>query len=453
LDSGLKSDSGRDSGSGGETGDSGVEVASESVGTPWAWERPPVLFIDTDGQSIEEDWKVAGTLEIVVDHDGSLDDLSTAARAFVSDIGIEIRGKSSTGFPKKNYGLETRGPDGEDWNVALLGMPDEADWVLHGPYSDKTYMRNAFAYALGRQMGGDEPGRWQPDSVFTEVFVNDQYVGIYVFTEKIKKDPDRVDIEAPAETSDSGDLTGGYIVKREDSGEADSWSTEAGTVLDHHYPSTNDISVEQQAYIKGYLDAFETMMVGLEATHPHDGYRAWVDLDSWIDVLLINELSKNVDGYRKSAYMIKHSDEADNDLAGRLQMGPMWDFNITFGNANYCEGGSTSGWVVTAKASCADLQAIPFWWQVMWDDDDFRSDVRERWEAHRAGPLADEEMTALLVEWADWLAEAEARDHATWGTLGNYVWPNVFVGKTYEEELEYMTTFVVERAAWMDAHL
>ena len=62
-------------------------------------------------------------------------------------------------------------------------------------------------------------------------------------------------------------------------------------------------------------------------------------------------------------------------------------------------------------------------------------------------------MTALLVEWAAWLAEAEARDHAKWGNLGSYVWPNVFVGHTYEEEVEYMTSFVLERAAWMDANL
>lgn len=136
----------------------------------------PLIFIDTQTDIVDEP-KVTGKMQVINTEDG----LNTPIQESEYDgaIGIEIRGQTSQGFPKKQYSLETRDAEGDNNNVSLLGMPEENDWILYAPYSDKSLMRNVLAYDLARVMG-----RYASRVEFAEVVLNGSYQGVYVLLEK-----------------------------------------------------------------------------------------------------------------------------------------------------------------------------------------------------------------------------------------------------------------------------
>jgi hypothetical protein len=401
----------------------------------------PVLVVDTSGQPIQQEVKVDAAMYVVEDHDGTLMDIESRPRTWDGFIGIEVRGSSSTSFPKKSYGIETRGPDGLDIDVPLLGMPEEADWVLYGPYTDKTYMRDKLAYDVGRELG-----RYTPRSRFVEVVLNGDYRGVYVFIEKIKRGPDRLPIPKVAPDAASGDITGGYIIKREDGSAAGGWYSAEGTPWQYHYPKADDITPEQEAYLQGHVDAFEAAMSGGPGfADPVNGYVKWIDVPSFVDFAIMMELSRNVDGYRKSAYMHKDIDAK----GGRFYMGPLWDFNIAFGNADYCAGESIQGFQY-AGGACQDQERIPAWWKLLMADPAFKKALRCRWEELRKGTLSDAKLIAKIDAYREEVKVAEPRDHMKWETLGTYVWPNPFIGQTFADEIGYLKQWLTDRAAWLD---
>lgn len=431
-------------GSGGEMG--GMGGMGGTGGDPKPMIPPeilPVLWIDTQGQPIFEEVKTPGTIKIIEDHDGTLMDLMSRPVAYEGFIGIEVRGSSSSNFPKKSYGLELDDANGAQVEAEILKMPKESDWVLYGPYSDKTYTRNKFAYDVGRAMG-----RYQPLSRYSEVFVNGKYTGIYLVTEKIKKGKFRVNIAAPAPDAASGDITGGYIFKREDTSAANGWYSAMGNPWQYHYPKHDQITPAQTAYLKKYVDDFEAMMEGPGFADPVNGYAKWLDVLSFADYAIVQELARNVDGYRKSAYMYKHADSA----GGKLVMGPLWDFNIAFGNANYCAGEQVAGFHYVGGA-CVDQQRIPTWWPKLMSDPAFTKILRCRWEDLRKGILSDASMMARLNNYLPFFPLAEPRDHQAWPVLGKYVWPNPYVGQTYMDEFSHMQSWIQQRVAWLDLNM
>ncbi len=407
------------------------------------FDEPPVLLVHVD-QEIPANTKIDGRLQIIEDHAGSLADLLGAPRTFDGRIGIEIRGQTSSGFAKKSYNLETRDDDGEDIDRTLLGMPDESDWVLYGPYTDKTFLRNVLVYTLGADMG-----RWQPRTRLCELFIDDEYMGVYVFTEKIKRDEGRVDIARPAATAAEGDLSGGYIFKREGAGQGEGWTSSHSIVWDHHYPRHADITPEQDAYLRGWVDDFEDVMLGPDFADPHLGYRAWIDVPSWVDYAIMAELTRNIDQYKKSSYYHK---AADPD-GGWLAMGPLWDFNLAFGNVDYCDGWLTGGLVVYTNWCFSWPDEYTPWWERLMEDEAFTTDLRCRWEELRGDVLAMDHIDALIDEQLAQLDLAEPRDHDRWPVLGEYLWPNWYVGETYDDEIDYLRTWIEERIDWLDGNL
>lgn len=150
---------------------------------PFTSSNLPLLLIDTNGEDIPDEPKIDALLGILDNGPGNLNLLTDPPNAYDGHIGIELRGSSSLYFAKKGYGMETRDADGDNNNVPLLGLPQENDWVLHGPYSDKSLMRNVLSYHIGSQMD-----RYSPRTRWCELFINNQYQGVYVLTEKIKRE-------------------------------------------------------------------------------------------------------------------------------------------------------------------------------------------------------------------------------------------------------------------------
>jgi hypothetical protein len=218
-----------------------------------------------------------------------------------------------------------------------------------------------------------------------------------------------------------------------------------------HDPEIEDVHPDQLNYIESYVDNWETVLKSATFANPQIGYRAYSDEQSFIDFLLINELSKNVDGYRISTYLHKRRFSE----GGKIYAGPLWDFNLGWGNANYCQGGQTSGWEINFNSVCQGNGANmnPFWLNRMLQDTLFANNVRCRWSDLRTSILSDSTLMDYIDSMATMLAEPAIRNFNRWPILGVYVWPNNYVGNTYQEEINYMKNWILARTAWMDANM
>lgn len=418
----------------------------------------PIIVINSSGQSIVDEPKITASMGIIDNGFGVRNNVTDPFNNYDGKIGIEIRGSSSQSFPKKQYGIELRNNLGEGINAPLLGMPAEEDWVLFAPYNDKSLMRDALAYKLGRDLGW-----YAPRTRFCEVVINGEYQGIYVLIEKIKRDKNRVDVNKLNPDEISGDnLTGGYLIKIDKntgSGNGGWTSTflppnrsNIQTIFfQYDYPKAADIAPQQKTYIKDLMASFEATLAGTNFNDPVQGYTRYIDVDSFIDFYIANEVGKNVDGYRLSTYLYK---QKDSD-GGKLHMGPIWDFNLGFGNANYCTKGNPEGWVTNFNTICPqDFWLIPFWWNRLNQDGVYRSKMAARWAELRADKFQTNRITGYIDSVYMVLnAESQQRNFQRWPVLGQYVWPNYFVGSSFLEEVNWLKSWVTNRLNWMDANM
>jgi CotH kinase protein/Secretion system C-terminal sorting domain len=135
-------------------------------------------------------------------------------------------------------------------------------------------------------------------------------------------------------------------------------------------------------------------------------------------------------------------------------MGPVWDFNITFGIGDYCEGSDPKGWGKDFNSICgSDGYLIHFWWAKMWENPKFRQKLVARYQALRAGVWSDENMIGKVDSLVNVIGEARYRNFQRWPVIGQYVWPNSFVGNTYTSEVNFMKDWLLERLAWMDINI
>ena len=350
----------------------------------------PIIKITAD-EEIPDDPRITAHMGIINNEDG-LNNLTDPFTDYDGYISIEIRGSSSQSFPKKSYALETQDSLGFNNNVPLLGMPVENDWILHGPYSDKTLMRNALTFQLGRDVG-----RYTPRTRHCELLINEDYRGVYMLMENIKRDVNRVDIATilPQDTI-GNELTGGYILKFDkftgdfNGGWNSPYPNEGGeeTFIQFHKPEIDELNEIQQTYIQDHVTAFEDALAGPDFADSILGYEPFIDVRSFIDLYLINELSKNIDGYRLSTYFYK---EKDSD-GGKIVMGPWWDYNLSFGNADYCFCWDVTGFEVNTECGLNN----PFWFERLLEDSTYADLTRCVWEDYRMNAWSNDSIHSLL---------------------------------------------------------
>lgn len=411
----------------------------------------PIVEINSEERIIDEE-KVNAVLSVYANGPDGINTVDQTPE-LVHKIGIELRGQSSLRiYDKKGFGFEFRNSENMDTSLTILGLPAESDWVIHSPYGDKTLMRNAFSYATSRTLFD-----YGPRSQFFELILNGRYYGVCLLTEKIKIGKDRVDISASSKTK--GDVEGGYILKF-DKGEYEEvalrsayppilGSKQRADIL-FHDPAPDLISDEQEAYIERYLRRFEDAMASMSFSDKFRGFRNYLDEDSFVDYMLFNELTRNIDGYRISTYFYKEG-KAEG---GRLKAGPVWDYNLAYGNANYCEGHSTQGWAWDFNEACPeDDYLVHFWWKRLLQDEDFVAKMKRRWEVLRTNELSDFTLTARIDSLYEILGEAQLRNFKRWPILGKYVWPNPEVYNTFEEEVGALKSWVLARSKWMDENV
>ena len=398
----------------------------------------PIIIISTDnGVSIPDEPKVGATMKILYVNDSTTNYLSnqndSAFLNYNGRIAIELRGSTSQGHNKKPYGFETRMADDiTNNNVSLLGLPAENDWVLNAMNDEPSYVRDNLSYILAAQLGD-----YAPRPKYCELIVNGDYRGLYFLTEKIKIDPNRVDIVEMDSTDNTfPDVTGGYIIKADKltGGDVPAWSTTAYDYWQdvdyiYHAPKPEEITPEQGAYIHAYFDTIQEVVAAHNQDVSH-GFPAYLDIPSFIDYMIMGELSSNVDIYHKSTFFHK-------DRNGKFRAGPVWDFNLTYGY-DFGDVGR-SGYNVLQFAN-GDNTGSDFWHQ-LYEDNMFSCHLFHRWEDLTAegAPLHFSNVTHLMDSLIDITATARVRDRVRWWKTYNY-----------ENHINTMKQWLENRYTWLN---
>lgn len=421
---------------------------------PFTSSNLPIVILNTNNQTIPDEPKIEAEMKMIDNGLGNLNYVTDFPNAYSNKIGIERRGSSSADFPQKSYGFETRDVNGTVKDTILFGMPKEHDWILYAPYNDKSCMRNILTYELANKMQ-----HYASRTILCELVLNGQYQGIYTLMEKIKRDPNRVDIAKLLPTDIYGDdLTGGYIIKidKTTGSNVDGWTSNYQAAdnsdinFQYHYPKSDVIEPQQKDYIQAYVDSFETALAGPNFANPTTGYRKYSVPETFIDFLILNEISKNVDGYRLSTFFHKEKDSK----GGKLRMGPTWDFNLAWWNADYCAGNDATGWQYDFSNTCPGGWQPPTWWARMLEDPWFQDELKCRWTILRQTFLSNDSLDAKIDSIAQYIDTAKDRHFEKWPLLGSYTWPNPEpIPADYPEEITALKTWIINRATWIDNNI
>ena len=418
----------------------------------------PIFIMETENNTqIIDEPKTKAHLKII-NNDSGLNQVSDTATDYDGIIGIELRGAYSQSLPQKPYGFETRDLLGENNNVSLLGMPQENDWILLANYNEKTFVRNPISFYLYNKMG-----HYAPRSCLCEVMLNGSYDGIYLFTEKIKRDKNRVNISKLDADDNLGDsLTGGYIFKIDYYSNTDSWLGSYSPVdyvgAEVHYvyydPKPDELTTQQKNYIQSYINTFETVLYSNSFNDYTNGYRKYLDVPSFVDYFIIGELSRNVDAYKKSRYFYK-----DNiKKGGLIHSGPVWDFDwawmyLVDGCPHF---GATDGSGWAYRIDECNPWPSPSGWEVrLMQDERFVKQVYDRYFELRKTILSNEFLHHYIDSIADLVSEAQVRHYQRWDILGRDVGAPEYppIPATYSGEIQRLKEWIDQRLTWLDANM
>ena len=414
----------------------------------------PIIFIDTDNEEIPDEPRILATMGIIDNGPEQTNFIWDDFNHFDGYIGIETRGNSTQGFEKKTYRIELWDENENDISESLLGMPEEEDWILHSMVIDKTQLRIPLSFYLFQRMG-HYSSNWK----FVELVINDEYQGLYILCENIKRDNNRVDIAKLEENDTSGDeVTGGYILRIDWLGEPgfeSNYDSQEGTPMffQWYYPKADNMIYEQSNYIEDWITNFENAVFS-PSYYNSSGFRynEYIDLNSFTDFLLINELSKNADGYKLSTYIHKERDSN----GGKLNAGPIWDFDQTFGVSLVCSNHDYTGWTyLQNQPDCEDLMSMPMWWQHMMEDELFTNHLNCRWNEMRSSFLHQDSIFMWIDNHEELISNAVERNFERWDDfIGEYIWiePEP-IPETYDEEILAMKNWISNRLLWLDSEM
>ncbi len=440
----------------------GIKTATIQYGASPAWleiievkldsTNLPIVIIETEGGATipwHEDYddpKIKASLKII--DNGTLNKQSDTANIYNGNIGIEIRGNSSAEFPQKPFAIETRDNLEQNLNVPMWDMPKENDWILISNFGDNSLLRNTLTLHLFNKMG-----HYASRTKHCEVMLNDEYMGLYIFAEKIKRDKGRVDISNLKETDIAGDeLTGGYIFKVDETTENDYWTSKISRsylINDvnfiYHDPRADELVDVQKQYLENYIDAFESALFGENFADPVLGYAPYINTRSFIDYYLINELCRNIDAYKKSKYYYKMKDSN----GGLIYSGPVWDFDWAWRYVSFNNG---SGW---ASGVYSSMNPAPDLWIIqLLNDPIFSNQVYYRYKELRSTIFNKTYLYNYIDSVTNLVDVAKERHFKKWGTLENNYTEVVETkpwATSYTEEISRIKTFINERLAFLDS--
>ena len=412
----------------------------------------PLIMINTNNQLIVDEPKINVDFKVIDNFPNSLNYPTDSGNIYSGIAGIEIRGSYSATLPQKPYGIETRDTQGNNNNVSLFGMPQENDWILIANYNDKTFLRNVLAFDLFEKMG-----HYAPRTKLCEVVVNDIYNGIYVFTEKIKRDNGRVDIAKLDLDDNFGDsLTGGYIFRVDYWNQNNSWISNYNNPnfpndavrYVYNYPDYDEITVQQKNYIQNLVGDFEDALWSNDFEDPILGYRPYINTRSFIDYFIVNEFARNVDGFKKSRNFYKDKSSKDS----LIYAGPVWDFDWAYKDhsSSMING---SGWRHDYSGP-TDVKP-PGWYIRLLQDTTFANELNCRYFNLRNTILDTANIFSFIDSLSSMVSEPQNRHYTRWPILGiNVGTPEIGNQPTsYSGEIIKFKSWINERLIWLDANM
>jgi len=367
----------------------------------------PIIYLSTDDSApidSKEDY-VTGSVSV----DGGRNFTSSASAT------MKIRGRgNSTWFthPKKPFQMKLS-DKGE-----MLDMPKDKKWLFLAEYSDKTMLRNAISLEMGHLSSLD----WTPKNEFAEVYINDQYNGTYNITQKVEESDNRILL------GDTGYLLEIDQLERLDADDVYFYTNQF--LINIKEPNVDQNSSEY-VYISNLINNFENVLFSSSFQSETNGYAKFIDVDSFIDWYLISEITKNVDSMFFSSIFF-------NVIPGeKIKMGPLWDFDLSFGNVDYADSRYAEGFWVKYNP----------WYERLFQDPAFVEKVKTRFDYFRDNQSVILEKIDTYAEYLKW---AQQENDDKWHTLGIYVWPNPVVFDTYQEEVDHLKSWYINRMNWLE---
>ncbi len=400
----------------------------------------PVVYIDTDGESIVKESKIWAEISVLnADEDGEMQSILSIPD-YTSAITINLRGASSyLVFDKEQYRIKFYQEEGEfgALDVSFLGMDADSEWILHGPFLDRSLQRNSLIYGIS-----EEILEWAPDTQFCEVFVNGEYKGMYLAVEAVTEGIARLDLE------EFGLLSGetAYIIKRDRSdteeNSLDTYGKLAGYTWNDlylSYPSSYDVTDAQMEWVINDINEFEEVLYSDDFADEVNGYAKYIDVDNFVDYLIINEATMNNDAGNLSTYAYKK-------LGEKLKM-TVWDFNNAYDNYQWF-GQDYDEFFMEDNS----------WFDRLLQDRAFVDKVVERYAELRQTTLSTEYLYSILDEGEAELGDSIERNFAIWG----YTFSDELLiregdddnePENYEEAMEQLKVAIDTRLTFLDEHI
>ena len=371
----------------------------------------PIIEINTEnGKAIKSKTKYLHADYKIIDEDGNIFETSG-----------KIRGRGNSTWKtfdrsKKSYLIKF------NKEVALFSMPAAQKWVLISNIVDKTSLRNIYAFYLGKKVWNRFD--WVPNTKFIFITLNGKFLGLYTLSEKIDVHKNHVNITPPSFLAEVSSI------------EKEPWDFMTKKRVSFTIEKQDGLnSAPDYLPYRKIIEETEETLFGENFKDKTEGWQKYLDESSWVDWYLINELSRNNDSkFLNSCYMVYDAEK------NKFFMGPLWDFDIAFGNINYNDCDKTEGWHTNQYD----------WYKRLFEDSYFVSLVQERWDERKN---EFEESIDFLRTQAKNLEEAAEINNLLWATFGKRQWPNApgyRKRKTYEDEMNYMENWILERAKWID---
>jgi hypothetical protein len=402
---------------------------------PALTELPQLAITTKDGAPIT-------SKEVYIDATFKLTQPVVSALPYELKGKIRGRGQSTWGQPKNPYKVQFSNDAAYAKVPDFLGMKKNRNWALLADYFDRSLIRNKLALSLGASSIFSDGLKWTPSGQHLEVWLNGDYVGVYLMTEDIRIDPARLNIRKMSSKAADNDIDGGYLVEvdsRLDCYKGDDVDMQlvmpTGEAICIDTPDEESITPAQVAYVKGLLRQASSELW-------QDGRITLLNPPSYADWYLIQELLRNNDAvFVSSDWMWKDTEAAADPRDRLLNMGPLWDFDRAAGNVNYNDNWMTEGCWVTRPIFYGN------WFSRIFDNRDFLELTLARWKAKR--PALERFVNASIDCYARRLGQAQQRNFARWPIFGTTM-TNYYVFANHAEEIAFVKRFLNERIAWLD---
>jgi len=394
--------------------------------------RFPTIRIDVDNHAAiaSKEEYVTGTITFE-DYDHVYSDTDK----LVLRMKIRGRGNSTWNEPKKPYKVKL------DEKSEVFGIHKDNDWDLLAEYLDKSLLRNQTAMEISRICGM----KWTPEMVSADLYIDGAYRGIYTLSEHKEVSGHKVDIGTVAESDNSGDaITGGYYLEIDGAFDGPKYFT-TGVGIPILFSEPEEPTDQQFNYVKNYFKEFENVLYSGSFTDKTNGYRKYIDVESFINYFIVAELALNPDGnLRKSSYLTK-------ERGGKLEFYHVWDFDLAFGNCNYIysafSGASNGpeGWFIRDFIETGRSDG---WYGRLFKDPAFVKELKARWNA--VYPEL-QKIPDFVDSKREMLGKRPEANFKIWRVLGVKLWPNIVYYEDYDQEVEYLKTFYNNRLVWMNS--